>query len=38
MVIWLLPNHPSNPFSSASVSPFAATGIPLYKRNCTLLI
>jgi hypothetical protein len=37
-VIWLLPNHPANPFSSASVSPFAATGIPLYTRNCTLLI
>jgi hypothetical protein len=38
MVVWLLPNHPANPFASASVSPLAATGIPLYTRNCTLLI
>jgi hypothetical protein len=37
-VVWLLPNHPANPFASASVSPLAATGIPLYTRNCTLLI
>jgi hypothetical protein len=38
MVVWLLPNRPANPFASASVSPLAATGIPLYTRNCTLLI
>ncbi|MEI9961182.1 MAG: hypothetical protein WDM76_08685 [Limisphaerales bacterium] len=38
MVVWILPAHPADLFSSASVSPLMATGTPLYERNCALLL
>ena len=38
MVAWFMPENPARTISSAGTLPPMATAIPLYERNCTLLI
>jgi hypothetical protein len=38
MMVWTLPKNTAGSISSASRSPFMATGVPLYARDCARLI
>jgi hypothetical protein len=38
VVLWTVPENFANSFSSVSASPLMATGVPLYERNCALLL
>lgn len=38
VVVWNLPQSPASLISSVSASPLMAMAVPLYERNCTLLL
>jgi len=38
MLVWILPETPAGSISSVCVSPFPATGVPLYARHCIRLV
>jgi len=38
IMAWALPENPANAISSITVLPLMATSVPLYERNCALLL